>query len=44
MEISAKGRDLSIMFDDEQTASVRSGLHTEGPFALQIGEGHRQVP
>ena len=39
MEITAKGRDLSIMFDGKQTASVRSGLHTEGPFALQFGEG-----
>jgi Domain of Unknown Function (DUF1080) len=39
MEITAKGRDLSIMFDGKQTASVRSGLHAEGPFALQFGEG-----
>ena len=29
MEITAKGRDLSIMFDGKQTASVRSGLHTK---------------
>ena len=39
MEIAAKGRDLSIMFDAEQTSSVRSGVHTEGPIALQFGEG-----
>jgi hypothetical protein len=30
MEITAKGRDLSIMFD---------GMHTEGPLALQFGVG-----
>jgi hypothetical protein len=39
MEITAKGRDLSIMFDGKKTASVRSGVHTEGPLALQFGEG-----
>ena len=39
MEITAKGRDLSILFDGKQTASVRSGVHTEGPVALQFGEG-----
>src|SRR5262249_24784991 len=39
MEITVKGRDLSITFDGKQTASVRSGRHTEGPFALQFGEG-----
>jgi hypothetical protein len=39
MEITAKGRDLSIMFDGKKTASVRSGAHTEGPAALQFGEG-----
>jgi hypothetical protein len=39
MEITAKGRDLSIMFDGQKTSSVRSGVHTEGPFALQYGAG-----
>ena len=39
MEITANGRDLSIMFDGQKTAQVRSGLHTEGPIALQYGEG-----
>jgi hypothetical protein len=38
-EIAARGRDLSIMFDGKQTSSVRSGVHTEGPIALQFGEG-----
>jgi hypothetical protein len=39
MESAAKGRDLSIMFDGKQTSSVRSGVHTGGPIALQFGEG-----
>ena len=39
MEISAKGRDLSVKFDGKETAHVRNGEHTEGPFALQFGEG-----
>ena len=39
MEVTAKGRDLSIMFDGKKTASARSGVHTEGPLALQFGEG-----
>jgi len=39
MEITAKGRDLSLKFDGKETAHVRNGEHTEGPFALQFGEG-----
>jgi len=39
MEITAKGRDLTVMIDGKKTASARSGVHTEGPLALQFGEG-----
>jgi Domain of Unknown Function (DUF1080) len=39
MEISAKGRDLAIVFNGQKTAQARSGLLTEGPIALQYGEG-----
>jgi hypothetical protein len=39
MEITAKGRDLSVTFNGQKTAQTRSGLHTEGPIALQFGEG-----
>ena len=39
MEITANGRDLSVMFDGKKTAQARSGLHTEGPIALQFGVG-----
>jgi hypothetical protein len=39
MEITAKGRDLSIKFDGKQTAQTRSGLHAEGNIGLQFGVG-----
>jgi len=39
MEIAANGRDLAITFDGKKTAQVRNGLLTEGPIALQFGEG-----
>jgi hypothetical protein len=39
MEITAKGRDLSITFDGKKTAQARSGMHNEGPIALQFGAG-----
>ena len=39
MEITANGRDLAIVFNGQKTAQARSGLHTEGPIALQYGEG-----
>jgi len=39
MEITAKGRDLSIVFDGKPTASARVGLHDKGHIALQFGVG-----
>ena len=39
MEISAKGRDLSLVFNGQKTAQTRNGLHTDGFIALQFGEG-----
>jgi hypothetical protein len=39
MEITAKGRDLTVSFDGKKTAQARSGMHTEGPIALQFGVG-----
>lgn len=39
MEITAKGRDLSVSFDGKNTAHARSGLHIEGIIALQFGVG-----
>jgi hypothetical protein len=38
-EITADGRDIIVVFNGEETARLRSGLHTEGPFALQHGQG-----
>lgn len=38
-EITAKGRDITVVLNGTQTAKLRSGLHTEGPFALQHGAG-----
>lgn len=38
-EITAKGRDITVVLNGKQTAKLRSGLHTEGPFALQHGKG-----
>jgi hypothetical protein len=39
MEITAKGRDLSVTFNGQKTAQTRNALHTEGPIALQFAEG-----
>jgi hypothetical protein len=39
MEITAKGRDLSITFDGKPTAKARVGLHDKGHIALQFGVG-----
>ena len=38
-EITAKGRDITLVLNGKQTAKLRSGLYTEGPFALQHGAG-----
>lgn len=38
-EITAKGRDITLVLNGEKTAELRSGLFTEGPFALQHGAG-----
>ncbi|GBF26025.1 hypothetical protein MnTg02_01061 [bacterium MnTg02] len=38
-EITVKGRDITVVLNGTKTAQLRSGLHTEGPFALQHGKG-----
>ncbi len=38
-EITAKGREITLVLNGKKTAELRSGLHTEGPFALQHGAG-----
>jgi hypothetical protein len=38
-EITANGRDITVVMNGETTAELRSGLFEEGPFALQHGAG-----
>jgi len=38
-EITVKGRDITVVLNGETTATLRSGLFTEGPFSLQHGAG-----
>lgn len=38
-EITMKDRDMTVILNGEKTASLRSGLFSEGPFALQHGAG-----
>ena len=39
MEITAKGRDLAIVMNGQQTAKARNGLFDQGHFTLQYGSG-----
>ena len=39
MEATAKGRDLTLMFDGKKTAQARNGLFDKGHIALQFGVG-----
>lgn len=39
MEITAKGRDLTVAFDGNKTAQARNGLFDKGHIALQFGVG-----
>jgi hypothetical protein len=38
-EITAKGRDITVVLNGETTAELRSGLFEAGPIALQHGSG-----
>jgi hypothetical protein len=38
-QITAKGREISLVLNGKKTAELRSGLFTEGQFALQHGAG-----
>ena len=39
MEVTANGRQLTMLFDGKQTVNVRNGLFEEGHIALQFGVG-----
>ncbi len=38
-EITAKGRDITVKMNGQQTVKLRNGLFVEGPFTLQYGSG-----
>jgi Domain of Unknown Function (DUF1080) len=38
-EITAKGRQITVVLNGEKTAELNNGLFAEGPFTLQHGEG-----
>lgn len=38
-EITAKGRQITVVLNGQKTAELHNGLHEEGPFALQHGDG-----
>jgi hypothetical protein len=38
-EITAKGRQITVVLNGKQTATLHNGLFVEGPFTLQHGEG-----
>jgi len=38
-EVTAKGRDITVVLNGETTAKLRNGMFDEGPIALQHGAG-----
>ena len=38
-EITAKGRQITVMLNGQKTADLHSGIFEEGPFTLQYGSG-----
>ena len=43
MEVTAKGRQLVIVFNGQKTVDIRNGMFEEGPFTLQYGSGVLKV-
>jgi Domain of Unknown Function (DUF1080) len=43
-EITAKGEQLTVLFNGVQTVNLRNGMFVEGPFALQYGGGANNTP
>jgi 3-keto-disaccharide hydrolase len=39
MEVTMKGRQLTLVFNGQKTVDVRNGLWDEGHFTLQYGAG-----
>jgi hypothetical protein len=38
-EITAKGRQITVVLNGQKTVDLHNGMFTEGPFTLQYGEG-----
>jgi hypothetical protein len=38
-EITAKGRQITVLLNGQKTAELHNGLFEEGPFTLQHGDG-----
>ena len=38
-EITANGRDITVLLNGSKTAELRNGMFDEGPIALQHGSG-----
>jgi hypothetical protein len=38
-EITAKGREITVVLNGQKTATLHNGLFVEGPFTLQHGDG-----
>ena len=43
-EITAKGPQLTVVLNGVKTADVQDSTHTQGPFALQFGNGPKDAP
>ncbi|HYC16332.1 MAG TPA: DUF1080 domain-containing protein [Pseudolabrys sp.] len=39
IEVTAKGRDITVVLNGQMTATLRNGMFDEGPVALQHGAG-----
>jgi hypothetical protein len=42
-EVTAKGRDITVTLNGQQTAKLNNGMFEEGPFTLQYGSGVLKV-
>jgi hypothetical protein len=38
-EITAKGRQITVLMNGQKTAEIQNGLFAEGPMTLQHGSG-----
>ena len=43
MEVTAKGRQIIVTLNGQQTVDLHNGLFEEGPFTLQYGSGVLKV-